>query len=63
MPDDATVQLKAATINHLLAPDPPVTALMFGCSGTQIYDPEGRDEGSGHRGDLMAQSRPPSRRR
>ena len=25
----------------------PVTALMFGCSGTQIYNPEVRDEGSG----------------
>ena len=44
MPDDATesgyTQLEAATINHLHAP---VTALMFGCSGTQIYDPEVRD--------------------
>ena len=37
-------QLYAATINHLHVP---VTALMFGCSGTQIYDPEVRDEGSG----------------
>jgi len=25
----------------------PVTVLMFGCSGTQIYNPEVRDEGSG----------------
>ena len=24
----------------------PVTALMFGCSDTQIYEPEVRDEGS-----------------
>ena len=36
-------QLEAATINHLHAP---ITALMFGCSNTQIYDPEVRDEGS-----------------
>ena len=37
-------QLEAAAINHLHAP---VTALMFGCSGTKIYYPEVRDEDSG----------------
>ena len=37
-------QLEAATINHLHAP---VTALTFGCSGAQIYDPEVMDEGLG----------------
>ena len=36
-------KLEAATINHLHAP---VTTFMFGCSGTKIYDPEVRDEGS-----------------
>ena len=46
MPDEATgyTQLEAATVNHLHAP---VTALMFDCSGTQVCDPEVRDEGSG----------------
>ena len=34
----------AATINHLPAL---VTAMMFGCSGTHIYNPEVGDEGSG----------------
>ena len=34
-------QLKAATINHL---NVPVTALMFSCTGTQLYNPEFRDE-------------------
>ena len=39
-------QLQAATINYLHAP---VTALMFGCFGTQIPgDPEIRNEGWGH---------------
>ena len=58
MPDDAiesvATQLEAATINHLHAP---VTALMFGCSGTQIYDPEVRDEGSGQSSDNNQVSR------
>ena len=50
MPDDTTEILatnsliEAATVNYLHAA---VTSLMFNCSGTQIYDPEVRDEGSG----------------
>ena len=42
-----TARSCVATINHLYAP---VTALMFRCSGTRIYDPEVRDEGSGQSG-------------
>ena len=51
MPDDTTESVAAhssrlqPTINNCL--HAPVTALMFGCYGTQIYDPEIRDEGSG----------------
>ena len=37
-------QLEAATIDQLLAL---ATMFMFGCSGTQIYDHEVKDEGSG----------------
>ena len=45
MPDDATESVAAhsSIINYLHA----VTTLMFGYSGTQIHDPEVRDEGSG----------------
>ena len=42
--ENAATHISLATINHLHAPVP---TAMFGCSGTQIYDPEVRDEGSG----------------
>ena len=38
------MQLEDATINNSHVP---VTALMFGCSGTQIHDPEVKDEAWG----------------
>ena len=59
MPDDTTESVAThssrlqPTINRLLNLDMhvhilnPVTALMFGCSGTQIYDSDIRDECSG----------------
>ena len=45
--------LQVATHSSRLQPSitylhAPVTALMFGCFGTQIHDPDIRDEGSGH---------------
>ena len=39
-----SMKVEAATINHLHAP---FTVFMFDCSGSQIYDPEFRDEDSG----------------
>ena len=37
-------QLEAATFNQMHAL---VSTLMFGCSGTKLYDPQAKDEGSG----------------
>ena len=44
MPDDATESV--ATHSSRLQPSI-ICMLMFGCSDTQIYDPEVRNEGSG----------------